>query len=61
MRSKADIRKSLTDGVAAFLANGKTITKLKEKTSKRLYEEKNIEIEVQHLPLSLKNKFFKES
>lgn len=62
-QSKQDIRKQLEAGMAVFLSEGKQITKLDAvKPGKRSPKpkEKVVEIEVEHLPKALQNKYFAE-
>lgn len=63
--SKQVIREQLEAGMAVFLSQGKTVTKvesLKSAKNKRSKEpkEKTVEIEVNFLPLALQSKYFGE-
>lgn len=58
-----DIRKQLEAGMAVFLSEGKTVTKVPPKGEKkpRQPKEKIVEIEVDYLPMALQKKYFSES
>ena len=63
MSPKQNIRKQLEADMAVFLSSGKEITKLKaeKKPGKRSPpKEKMVEIEVEHLPKALQDKYFGE-
>ena len=64
MKTREQIRKDLEAGIAVFLSQGKTITKVeamkpKQKRS-REPKEKMVEIEVEMLPKALQAKYFAE-
>lgn len=64
MKTREQIRKDLEAGMAVFLSQGKTITKIdaikpKQKRS-RQPKEKTVEIEVDMLPKALQEKYFAE-
>lgn len=56
MKSKADIRKQIEQGMLTFTSNGGQITKVEKKA--RQPKEKIVEIQVEHLPQSLQTKYF---
>lgn len=64
MSPKQNIRKQLEANMAVFLSNGGQITKAaaQKKPGKRSSEpkEQTIEIEVEHLPKALQEKYFGE-
>ena len=64
MSIKSDIRKQLEAGMAVFLGEGKTITKLpaEKKRGKRPSQPKEevVEIEIDFLPKALREKHFGE-
>lgn len=59
MKSKAEIRKQLAEGMMVFLSEGKQITKVEPKKA-RQPKEKVVEIEVSFLPKALQQKYFAE-
>lgn len=62
-KTREQIRKELQAGMAIFLSEGKTITRLEPKKAKnkRQPKEEVVEIEVDFLPTILKQKYFSES
>lgn len=64
MKSKQNIRKQLEAGMAVYLGSGKQITKVEalKPRGRRSSQPKEeiIEIEVDHLPKALQDKFFGE-
>ena len=63
MKTRDQIRKDLEAGMAVFLSQGKTITKIdavKPNAKKRQPKEKTVEIEVDMLPKALQAKYFAE-
>ncbi len=65
MKSKNAMRQEIEAGITAFLAAGKQITKAEAIQSRGRRsgqpKEKMIEIEVNHLPKALQDKFFSEN
>ena len=62
--TKAQIRKALEEGMSLYITSGKQITKCPTrgmgKPKRKEAEEEYVEIEVDHLPQSLKARFFPE-
>lgn len=60
MNSKIKLRKQLEAGMAVFLSQGNVITKAPMKGTKKPKQPKEeiVEIEVDHLPKALQQKYF---
>lgn len=58
--SKQHIREKLEAGMAVFLSQGKTITKVSKAKTTKEPKEKIVEIEVDFLPKALQAKYFAE-